>query len=92
MVALQRLCDFVETLQDLEDNGRVSAVVVRINSPGGAVAPSQEMYDAVRRLAAKNECAMTKPAEAICASSSRTASCRVFSASTNSSTVASCGN
>jgi signal peptide peptidase SppA len=27
--------------------------VVRINSPGGAVAPSQEMYDAVRRLAAK---------------------------------------
>lgn len=44
--------DFVETLQDLEENGRVAAVVVRVNSPGGAVAPSQEMYGAVRRLAA----------------------------------------
>lgn len=50
---IARSDDFVETLQDLEDNGRVRAVVVRINSPGGAVAPSQEMYDAVRRLAAK---------------------------------------
>lgn len=50
---ISRSDDFVETLQDLEDNGRVSAVVIRINSPGGGVAPSQEMYDAVRRLAAK---------------------------------------
>jgi protease-4 len=41
---------FVETLQDLEENDRVGAVVVRINSPGGAVAPSQEMYAAIRRL------------------------------------------
>jgi protease-4 len=43
--------DFVETLQSIEESKRVGAVVVRINSPGGAVAPSQEMYDAVRRLA-----------------------------------------
>jgi protease-4 len=50
---ISRSDDFVETLEDLEESGRVSAVVVRINSPGGAVAPSQEMYDAVRRLAAK---------------------------------------
>jgi protease-4 len=50
---IARSDDFVETLQEIEDNSRVSAVVLRINSPGGAVAPSQEMYDAVRRLAAK---------------------------------------
>ncbi|MEW6271228.1 MAG: signal peptide peptidase SppA [Thermodesulfobacteriota bacterium] len=47
---IQRSDDFVETLDAIADNARVGAVVVRINSPGGAVAPSQEMYDAVRRL------------------------------------------
>lgn len=31
----------------------VKAIVVRINSPGGAVAPSQEMFDAVKRAKAK---------------------------------------
>lgn len=41
---------FVETLDDLGEDSSVGAVVVRIDSPGGAVAPSQEMYDAVRRL------------------------------------------
>jgi len=45
--------EFVETLQELEENERVGAVVVRINSPGGAVAPSQEMYAAIRSLVAK---------------------------------------
>ncbi len=43
--------DFVQTLSELQENKRVGAVVVRINSPGGAVAPSQEMYEAVRSLA-----------------------------------------
>ena len=37
-----------------EDEG-VKAVVVRIDSPGGAVAPSQEIYDAVKRLSAKKK-------------------------------------
>ncbi|WP_242396420.1 signal peptide peptidase SppA, partial [Anaeromyxobacter oryzisoli] len=31
----------------------LKAVVVRVDSPGGAVGPSQEIYDEVRRLAAK---------------------------------------
>ncbi|MFM7140921.1 MAG: signal peptide peptidase SppA [Alphaproteobacteria bacterium] len=43
--------DFVETLRDLRDDAGVSAVVLRVNSPGGGVAPSQEMYSAVRDLA-----------------------------------------
>jgi protease IV len=45
--------DFVETLKDLDDRPSIRAVVVRINSPGGAVAPSQEMYGAIRHLAEK---------------------------------------
>jgi protease-4 len=35
-----------------EDDG-MKAVVVRIDSPGGAVGPSQELYDEIRRLAGK---------------------------------------
>lgn len=32
------------------DNKKIKGVVLRINSPGGAVAPSQDIYDTVRRL------------------------------------------
>jgi protease-4 len=35
-----------------EDDG-MKAVIVRIDSPGGAVSPSQEIHDEIRRLAAK---------------------------------------
>lgn len=35
-------------LERLEEDPAVKAVVVRLNSPGGAVAPSQEIYEAVR--------------------------------------------
>ena len=41
---------FVEMLGDLDEDDGVRAVVVRVDSPGGAVAPSQEMYAAVRKL------------------------------------------
>ncbi len=40
--------EFVETLR--ADNS-VVGVLLRVDSPGGAVAPSQELHDAVRRLA-----------------------------------------
>ncbi|OFZ81186.1 MAG: hypothetical protein A2583_05280 [Bdellovibrionales bacterium RIFOXYD1_FULL_53_11] len=36
-------------LEKYEEDTSVKAVVVRLNSPGGAVAPSQEIYQAVRR-------------------------------------------
>ena len=42
--------DVIEDLERWEDDDNVKAVVVRVNSPGGAVAPSQELYQAVRRL------------------------------------------
>lgn len=47
------ILDARETLDLLHKYGRnhtVKAIVVRINSPGGAIAPSQEIYSAIRRL------------------------------------------
>jgi protease-4 len=40
----------VEALKRFERGDAVKAVVVRIESPGGGVAPSQEIYDAIVRL------------------------------------------
>ena len=42
--------DIVRTLERLEKNDGIRAVVLRVDSPGGGVAPSQEIYDAVWRL------------------------------------------
>jgi protease IV len=43
----------VEVLDELVETESVDAVVVRVDSPGGAVAPSQEIYDAILRLREK---------------------------------------
>jgi protease-4 len=43
----------VEQLDKFSRDSRVKAVVLRIDSPGGAVAPSQEIYDAVVDLKRK---------------------------------------
>lgn len=42
--------DFVNSIQEARDDDAVKAVVIRIDSPGGQVAPSQEMYQALREL------------------------------------------
>jgi protease-4 len=42
--------EVVEQLARYRDVSRVKAVVLRINSPGGAVAPSQEIYQEVLRF------------------------------------------
>jgi len=42
--------DLVRDLRRHRDNPLVRAVVVRINSPGGVVGPTQEVHQAVRRL------------------------------------------
>ncbi|MGE4552235.1 MAG: signal peptide peptidase SppA [Desulfovibrionaceae bacterium] len=41
----------VEFLDELRKDPGVKGVLLRVNSPGGAIAPSQEIYRAVRRLA-----------------------------------------
>ncbi len=42
--------DFVQLLKDYGSNSGAKAVVLRLNTPGGGVAASQEMYEAVRRF------------------------------------------
>lgn len=47
------IMDSSQTIEELEafaENPLVKAIVVRIDSPGGGVAPSQEIYNAVRRV------------------------------------------
>ena len=44
--------DTVELLHKYNNNSTVKAIVVRINSPGGAIAPSQEIYSEIRRMRA----------------------------------------
>jgi protease-4 len=43
--------DVVEFLRELREDEDVEGVLLRVNSPGGAVAPSQEMFRAVGELA-----------------------------------------
>lgn len=42
--------ELVDQLRDYGNRSGVQAVVLRINSPGGGVAASQEMYEAVRKF------------------------------------------
>jgi protease IV len=42
--------DTIEALHRYARNSSVKAIVIRINSPGGAIAPSQEIYSEIRKL------------------------------------------
>lgn len=46
--------EVIEWLHDYVDNDSVKAMVVRINSPGGAVVPSQEIFEEIRKLRAES--------------------------------------
>jgi len=51
------ILDSQQTITELKrfaDNPLVKAIVLRIDSPGGGVVPSQEIYDAVQRIRNKN--------------------------------------
>lgn len=41
----------IEQIDDFKDDASVKAIVLRINSPGGGVSPSQEIYDEVKAAA-----------------------------------------
>jgi len=45
----------LKAIREFAEDDHVKAVVIRIDSPGGAVGPSQEIYEAVKRLAAKKK-------------------------------------
>jgi len=45
--------DTLEEIQTVSKNDKVKGVIIRINSPGGGVAPSQEIYSELRKLSSK---------------------------------------
>lgn len=45
--------DWLKEINDFRKNPNIAGVVVRINSPGGTVGASQEIFDSLQRLAAK---------------------------------------
>jgi protease IV len=50
--------DSKKTIKELDafaEDEHIKAIIVRIDSPGGAVGPSQEIYDRIRKLRAKKK-------------------------------------
>ncbi len=45
----------VQQLREFQHNPKVKGIILRIDSPGGAVGPSQEIYSAVARIRAESE-------------------------------------
>ena len=45
--------DIIETITGYADDPSIKAIVLRVDSPGGGVAPSQEIYEEVKKAAAK---------------------------------------
>ncbi|MEZ4754876.1 MAG: ATP-dependent Clp protease proteolytic subunit [Bdellovibrionota bacterium] len=45
--------EITKKLYKQADNDQIKAIVLRINSPGGAVAPSQDIYTAVKAIRKK---------------------------------------
>lgn len=44
--------ELIEHLVDFRDNDAIKALVLRVDSPGGGVAPSQELHEEIRKFAA----------------------------------------
>ena len=42
--------DTIDALHRYAKNDSVKAIIMRINSPGGAIAPSQEIYEEIRNV------------------------------------------
>jgi protease-4 len=47
--------EVVSEINEFADNNSIRAVVLRIDTPGGSVAPSQEIYQAIRELRKKKK-------------------------------------
>lgn len=47
--------DIIKDLKDFADNKKIKAIILKINSPGGAVVPSQEIYREILKLRKKKK-------------------------------------
>ncbi|MDE0042753.1 MAG: ATP-dependent Clp protease proteolytic subunit, partial [Candidatus Poribacteria bacterium] len=48
--AISKSDKVIELIHRYRDNGSIKAIVVRIDSPGGSVAPVQEIYSELKKL------------------------------------------
>lgn len=53
--AIRDASKILKALYESANNPKVAGIVVRVDSPGGAVGPSQEIYSAIRRLKDKKK-------------------------------------
>lgn len=60
--------DTLDALKRHAGNASVKAIVIRINSPGGAIAPSQEIYSAIRRTRADSKKPIVASMDSVAAS------------------------
>ena len=58
----------IDILHRYADSATVRAIVMRINSPGGAVAPSQEIYEEIRKVKAKSHKPIVASLDSVAAS------------------------
>jgi protease-4 len=47
--------DAVDEIKECAKDNSIKAIVLRVDSPGGAVAPSQEIYEEVKKAVAKKK-------------------------------------
>jgi len=58
----------VEHINRYADNATIKAIVIRINSPGGAIAPSQEIYAAIRAARSRHDKPIVASMDSVAAS------------------------
>ncbi len=73
--ALYDVEDWLEQIEEYGKNSSISAVVVRIDSPGGAIAPSQDLYRAILELREKHHKTVVASFGSIAASGGYYAAC-----------------
>lgn len=47
--------DWIDLLEECEESDSIAAVVLHVDSPGGAITPTQEIYEAVRKIKAEGK-------------------------------------
>ncbi|MBF0542027.1 MAG: signal peptide peptidase SppA [Nitrospirae bacterium] len=47
--------DIVDEIKEYREDDSIKAIIIRVNSPGGAVVPSQEIYDEVKETVKKKK-------------------------------------
>jgi signal peptide peptidase SppA, 36K type len=60
--------ELIEQLHRYARNSSVKAIVIRINSPGGGIAPSQEIFEEIRRVRRENHKPVVASMDSVAAS------------------------